>query len=58
MILPACSAIAAVTAGCECPMFKTAHPAVKSRYDLPSLSKTLEPSPRTSTGGIRRTTCM
>ena len=34
-------------------MLSTAQPAVKSRYDFPSVSKTLEPSPRTKTGGMR-----
>src|SRR6266852_9624095 len=50
----ACSSIAAITRGCECPVVTTAMPAVKSRNRLPSTSVTQQPLPRSITKGYAR----
>ncbi len=43
----ACSWIALVTRGLQCPRLQTEMPAAKSRNSTPSSSKSFAPSPRT-----------
>jgi len=43
---PACSQIARVTRGWQCPVLQTAIPATQSMYSFPSASHTVEPEPR------------
>src|SRR5512134_163303 len=51
--LLACTVIARVTSGCVWPRSATAIPPRKSRYSLPSASKSRAPSPRTNATGNR-----
>ena len=53
-ILSACVLTAATTLGLELPTFVTPHCEEKSRYSLPSISQTLEPSALSATIELNR----